>query len=204
MMKRKRWVWTALLPIVALTLAGPGGCRRDVRLAGRTLRSVTVRTVTHYGMTLDQDASPAQVAYVLLRAIRDDFLATTQEAREAALDIQFDLCAADAIARAKRLTISRDEFIHNVVYRWTPTVSHYVHDFETDWEKAVARFVVSQPQPVSDAPSASMTCDVSMELTDPSGDPNARAVMKIYLAQDKGYWRVLHLGFEPTIRSIGQ
>ena len=35
------------------------------------------------------------------------------------------------------------------------------------------------------------------------GDPNARVVMVIYLAQDSGFWRVLHLGFDQARRSIG-
>jgi hypothetical protein len=48
-----------------------------------------------------------------------------------------------------------------------------------------------------------MECEVLMEVDDPSGDPNARVVMIVYLARDKGFWRVLHLGFDQTRRSIG-
>lgn len=193
----------ALLPAVGAGLVGWGGCSRDVRLADRKIRSATVGTVTYYGTTLDRDASPEQVTYVLLRAIRDDFLAKTDEVREAAIDKEFDLCAADVIADRNRLQISRDEFIQNVVYRWTPTVSHYVHDFETDWEKARERFVLSGPRPVKGGGGDSRECEVFMEVDDPGGDPNARVVMAVYLAQDDGYWRVLHLGFDPRSRKIG-
>ncbi len=195
--------WMVLLPVVGVGLVGWGGCSRDVRLADRKIRSVTVGTITHYGTTLDRDASPEQVTYVLLRAIRDDFLAQTDDAREAALDKQFDLCAANVVAGRNRLQISRDEFIHNVVYRWTPTVSHYVHDFETEWEKARKRLVLSAPRTVKGSDSDSRECEVFMEVDDPEGDPSARVVMVVYLTQDDGYWRVLHLGFDPRSRKIG-
>lgn len=183
-------------------LAVCAGCSRDVSLAGRNVRSVTVKAVTHYGVTLDESATPEQVAYVLLRAIRDDFLATTPEDREAALDKQFDICAANVIQAKNRTVVSRDEFIHNLVYHWTPTVSHYVHDFETDWEKARARFVRTVPHPMKGSDADAMTCEVSMELDDSSGDPSARVVMAVWLAQDSGFWRVVHLGFDPARRSI--
>jgi hypothetical protein len=46
-------------------------------------------------------------------------------------------------------------------------------------------------------------CEVVMEVDDPSGDPNARVVMIIWLARDNGFWRVVHLGFDATARSVG-
>lgn len=203
MTKRGFLVWVGALLLCGLGLSVWGGCKRDVRLAGRELRSVTVGTVTHYDVTLDRDASPQQVAYVLLRAIRDDFLARNEPDREAALDKQFDICAANRIAARNRLEIDRDEFIHNIVYHWTPTVSHYVFDFETEWEKANARFTLVGPRHVSGADGNPSECEVLMEVDDPDGDPNARVVMVVYLVQDKWYWRVLHLGFDPRGRSVG-
>jgi hypothetical protein len=195
--------WVGLAALIGLGAVLCAACNRDVRLADRKLRSVTVKAVTHYGVTLDQNGSPQQVAYVLLRAIRDDFLARTEEDREAALDKQFEICAANRIAARNRAYANRDELIYNVVYRWTPTVSHYVHDFETDWEKAKGRFAIGGPRPLQNSEDNSMECEVFMEVDDPSGDPNARVVMVIYLAQDKGFWRVLHLGFDQRRRSIG-
>lgn len=183
-------------------LAVWSGCSRDVSLAGRNVRSVTVRAVTHYGVTLDENATPEQVAYVLLRAIRDDFLAATPEDREAALDRQFDLCAANMIQAKNRTAVSRDEFIYNVVYRWTPTVSHYVRNFETDWENAKTRFRRTAPRPMKGSDTDATACEVRMVLDDPSGDPNAHVVMVVWLAQDSGFWRVVHLGFDSTQRSI--
>jgi hypothetical protein len=184
-------------------LAAWGGCSRDARLTGHNIRKdVTVGPVTHYGVKLDKEASPEQVAYVALRAIREDFLSSSPEEREAALDKQFDVSAAGVIARKNRTSRNRDEFVYQVVYQWTPTVSHYVHDFETDWKKAKARFVVNGPRPMRGTDANVMECEVLMEVADPTGDPNADVVMVIYLARDKGYWRVIHLGFDPTRRSL--
>ncbi|MEE9270375.1 MAG: hypothetical protein V3V49_08935 [Candidatus Krumholzibacteria bacterium] len=201
MLGPRSWIRLALL--TGLVLAGMGGCNRDVRLTGRKLRSVTVGPTTHYAMTLNEQASPGQVAYVLLRAIVDDFLAESKAEREAALDKQFDICAANVIQDRNRTALSRDEFVYTVVYHWTPTVSHYVHDFETEWEKARERFVLRGPRSGKGSDSGVTECEVLMEVEDPSGDPSARVVMVVYLAQDSGLWRVLHLGFDPTRRSIG-
>jgi len=202
MMQESR-AWIVALTISGLGLTLWGGCSRDVRLAGRKLRSVTVGTATHYGVTLDQNASPQQVTYVLLRAIRDDFLARSEPEREAALDKQFDICAANRIAARNRVPANRDELIYNVVYRWTPTVSHYAHDFETEWGKAQERFVLKGPRPLRGSNNGPMECEVLTEVDDPGGDPNARVVLAVYLVQDNGFWRVLHLGFDTRRRSIG-
>lgn len=179
-----------------------GGCSRDVRLAGRNVRSVTVGSVTHYGVTLDENASAEQVAFAVLRAIRDDFQAETTEDREAALDKQFDLCAANVLQSKNRRAMDRDEFIYNVVYRWTPTVSHYTGDFDTDWDAARKRFrrVISR---TAEGDNVSPDeCAVVMEVDDPNGDLNARVLLVVYMAKDSGFWRVTHLGFDPTRRSI--
>lgn len=187
--------------VVGFTLTG---CKRDVRLAGRKIRSVSVGAVTHYGVALDKEATPEQVAYVVLRAIRDDFLAKTPEERDAALDVQLELSAAGAIQARNRTGTPKDEFVYNVVYHWTPTVSHYVKDFETDFEAAKARLRVTIPRAVKGADAADEQCHVLMEVKDPSGDPNAQAVMVIRMVREQGYWRVTNLGFEPTMRKVGK
>ena len=176
------------------------GCGGDARLAGQKIRSATVRSVTHYGVTLDQQAAPEQVAFVLLRAIRDDVSAKSKEEREAALDKQFDLCAANVLQKRNRTSMPRDEFIHSVVYHWAPTVSHYVGDFEMERDKAAARFVRKTPK--TEAKASPEECEVHMELADPSGEPKARVVVVIWMVQDGGFWRVTHLGFDPSRRSI--
>ena len=192
----------AAVAVAAATLIVWCGCGGDARLAGRKIRTVTARSVSLYGLTLDQHASPEQVAYVLLRAIRDDVSAKNSEEREAALDKEFDLCAADAIQSRNPTRLPRDEFIHNVVYHWAPTVSHYAGDFETEWGKAAARFVRKDVKPVKDAKTEAAECEIAMQVADPGGDPKASVVMLVWLAQDGGYWRVTHLGFDPTRRTL--
>lgn len=200
---RKRRV----LPVAAL--AGTAGlvwicaCQRDVHIAKGALRSPQVGTVTYYEQTLDKDATPQQVAYAALRAIRDDVLATDQASREAALDVQFDLCAANVLAASNPGSRTRDEFIYGVVHLWAPTVSHYVRDFPTDWESASRRLVLRYAPPSRRANAGAEECDVLMEAQDPSGDPNAQVVIVVYLTKDSGYWRVTHLGFDYQHRTIG-
>ncbi len=197
MMKlRKHWLGL----VVAGSSAAWLGCSQDARLAGHQIPSVTVRSVTHYGLTLDQQASPEEVAFVALRAIRDDFEAKTPRARKDALAIQFDLAAANEIQNRNRTSTSRDEFIYKAVRSWTPTVSHYAPNFETEWERAKPRLIRRESkEPVQ--PNV-VACEMAMEVNDPGGDNNARVVLVVWLAKDSGLWRVTHLGFDPERRSI--
>lgn len=190
-------VWT----VVVMAMAGVNlGCGRDVRLAGKKVRHVEIKPVTHFGMDLDETASPEQVVYVALRAIREDVFAKSSSEREAAQDIQFDTAAADVIEVRNRGSLARDEFIHHVVTHWTPAVSHYAGDFETDWEKARARMV---NRGVTKAASGDISeTELAMVVSDRSGDPAASVVMRVWLARDGGMWRVTHLGFEPR-RTLG-
>jgi len=198
---RSIWAAVGLTATTAGALAVWCGCGGDARLTGQKIRTANVRSVTHYGVSLDQQATPEQVAFVLLRAIRDDVSAKSKDDREAALDKQFDLCAANVLQKRNRTSMPRDEFIHSVVYHWSPTVSHYVGDFETEWDKAAARLVRTKPN--TDSKANSDEAEVYMELADPGGDPKARVIMVIWMAQDGGFWRVTHLGFDPTKRSVG-
>ncbi len=187
------------MPAVALgvtLLMWPPGCSRDVRLDSSELRDVSVRSVTLYGLTLDESADPETVAFAALSAVREDFEAgTDRAARAAALDKQFDLCAAEYIAGQNESSRSREEFLLSVVRLWTPTVAHYVGDFPSTLEEARSRFVVRRVAAKDDAPEQA---DVLMEVDDiPAGrDPNARVVLAVYLVRDGGFWRVSHLGFD--------
>ncbi len=171
------------------------GCGRDVRLAGTTVRHVQVKPVSHYGVTLDQAATPEQVAFVALRSIREDFFAATPAERSVASDIQFDVAAADVIASRNRSSLMRDEYVHHVVSRWTPAVSHYAGNFEVEAPLALSRFTNRglSKSSATDAPE----CELAMEVEDPSGDPAGKVVMLTWLAKDGGFWRVTHFGFEP-------
>jgi hypothetical protein len=198
---RKRFSIWAFLGLVATGLWC--ACGSDTRLAGRKVRIATVKTVSHYGVTLDEGATPQQVAYVLLRAIRDDVRAKNETEREEALDVQFDLCAAGVLAARNKTSLPRDQFIHNIVNHWAPTVAHYVGDFPLDWESASKRLISGAGASEKDA-KKDAEATVGIELADPSTDPSASAVMNIWMARDGAYWRVMHLGFDPTRRSLSR
>ncbi|MEK6675008.1 MAG: hypothetical protein AABZ47_05060 [Planctomycetota bacterium] len=159
-----------------------------------------VKTVSHYGLTLDQHAGPEHVAFVALRAIREDVEATAILDREKALGVQLDVAAANRIQERNNSTLARDGFVYTVVRQWAPTVSHYVKDFELDWEKAKGRLIRREVKDKSGA--ASSEAEVLLEVNEPSGDPRARAVLVVWMELDGGFWRVMHLGFDQGKRSI--
>lgn len=176
------------------------GCGRDVRLAGKKVRHVQAAPVTRYGVVLDQSATPQQVAFVALRAIREDAMALNPADRDAAIQVQFDVCAPKGIESRNRTSLPEDEYVYHVVTHWTPAVGHYAGNFEVDLDKAAARLVSRGPSKRASEDVEEM--ELAMEVADPSGDPAARVVMLIWLAQDNGLWRVTHLGFEPK-RGLG-
>lgn len=200
--RRKRFGWVATVFPVILALAG---CSRDVRLAGKNVKSVEVGPVTHYGMTLDENAGPEQVAFVALRAIREDMEADGAAAREASLDVQFSVSAANVLQAGNSTSLTRDEFVYGVVSRWTPTVSHYVGDFETEWDQAQARLHRRAVTRLGTRPEDELTgeeCEVAMQVRSPDGNPNSDVVLLVWLAKDRGLWRVTHLGFDLSTRSL--
>jgi len=200
--RTKGWRSAAVAGCLAAVLVGTGACDRDARLAGRKLRDVTVGTVTHYGATLDKSATPKQVTYVLLRAIREDFKAKTLEERETALDKLLDVAATGYLTKGRANEIDRWETVFRIVNRWTPTVAHYVDDIETDWEKARVRLREIGLEPIKNRSDGTQQCKVITQLADPSGDPNAAVILIIQLIQDSGYWRVLGLAYENSRRDL--
>jgi hypothetical protein len=200
--KHHKTEWARAFLTAGIGVMLVSGCQRDVRLADKKLRNPTVRAISAYEMTLDEQAIPEQVAYAALRAIADDFRATDDKAREEALDVQFDLCAANEIQRQNRTSLRREEWLYEVVSHWTPTVSHYVEDFPRDWTEAQERFVLRGP---TESAEGIEECDVLIEVDDVKAgrDPNARVVIVVWLAKDNGFWRVVHLGFDAQRQDRG-
>ena len=194
------------LPVtyVAALAIGAGlltACKHEQRMVGQEARAVVVQTVTQYGLTLDESADPRMVAYVLLRAIKDDIEAGDDiEAREAAFDRQLALSAPDTIFdRSVRTGLGRDENVRRIVWHWAPTLGHYKDDFPLDWPAAEQRMVQS---PVRNAPDQGNWTRVFIELADPSGDPNASVVAQVQLVREGGYWRVVQVGFKRGTRQL--
>jgi hypothetical protein len=167
-----------------------------VRLAQEKLREPDVKTVSHYGLTLDEKAAPQEVAFAALQAIKADWGAKSDQEREAALDVQFELAAGNEIVKRNRTAFSEREFLYQVVSHWTPTVSYYVDDFPQTLEEASKRLV---PRSVAEDEA-----ELAMTVNAPGNPPEAQVVMLIWLAKDRGMWRVLHFGFDNKSRTLGR
>jgi hypothetical protein len=198
---------------VGLALAGAGAvallaCSKETVLRGETVRHVVVGPVTDQGMVLDENATPTQVTYAALKAIRDDVLADgDREAREAAFDRELHVCAPDAIFQHYRrffgsYPVERDESVHKCVRMWAPTLDRYVGNFDFDWPTAQQKMLQLKPRPSNTEDGQSVA--VLLEAADP--DPNvvgdASVVIRIELVQEDGFWRVSHVGFHPRIRHL--
>lgn len=182
------------------------GCREDSALVERTVDAAPVGTVTDQGIVLDENATPRQVAYVLLRALRDDVIATTRDERRAACKRELNLAAPDAILRISRRAygaapIERDETVRKAVDLWAPIVGAYVDSFDLDWESAAPRLVETSVRESS--LGIGEVKSVLFEAADPGGDPNASVVVQIDLARENGYWRVYGVGFNTKRRHLG-
>jgi hypothetical protein len=184
-------------------------CSKETVLRGETVRHVVVGPVTDQGIVLDENATPKQVTYVALKAIRDDVLADgDHEAREAAFDRELAVCAPDAIFRHYRrffgsYPVERDESVHKCVRMWAPTLDRYVGNFDFDWPTAQQKML--QLKPRTSSPDEGQSVTVLLEAADP--DPNvvgdASVVIRIELVQENGFWRVSHVGFHPRVRHLG-
>ncbi|UCG16813.1 MAG: hypothetical protein JSV19_02015 [Phycisphaerales bacterium] len=201
----------SLLLLVAAGCVFLSGCQRDATLTGANIRKAEVRVVTDQGLVLDEQATPTQVAFVLLRAIRDQVRAADTDAREKALQRQFALCAPETIYQAHyqyytRLigsyTADRDETVYRVVRSWAPRVARYVGAFDFDWPAAEQRLVQSAVG--KGASDGNEISSVLVEAADPNGDPNASVVIKIDLTRESGFWRVRWIGFWRKTRHLGR
>lgn len=178
------------------------GCNRDARLADHNLRDVSAREVSAYGKRLDKSASPTDVVYVLLRAIADDYAAgNDQKAREAALDIQFGVCAGQKIVEIysgnrQLADQDRQEMLYRAVHRWAPTLGHYRESFTGEFEDLAPRMREEID------PAHPNQAQVYVNVFNPSdGDRDRSGVVAwIRLIRVNGFWRVYWVGFDPTSR----
>ena len=192
---------TAISTVIVLIALGCG-CGSEMGTVDAD-REIRVHAVSHYGVDLNEQASPGDVAYVLLRAIREDFLAKSAKVRRTALDIQRDVCAADVLAQLNATGLSRDRWINQTVPRWTPTAAHYVRSFPMTLEDARQR-VATFPWQKGATASELDLYEAAVEADDPSGNPNARVVVRVKLIRNSGFWRVVGVGFDPDRRRLTQ
>ena len=177
------------------------GCKDDARLAGHRIPKVTVGPVRDQGLELGAEASPEEVVFVLLRAIRDDLLAgVDQQARRQALERQFAVCDPDYIydwyrrSYGRRAAADRDEWVYKKVTLWAPALGCYVDSFDLDLETGRSRMSVSPTSRHEDWPGE--TVQVDLPVRGPAGQVGAETVVRVRLHRHaSGYWRVFQVGF---------
>jgi hypothetical protein len=187
-------------------MVGLGGCGRDARFAGQNVRDVEVKPITAYGKTLDAEASPKDVVYVLLKAVVDDYNAPNAAARDAALDTQLAVSAPVWIKRLlqrPKQPLPEDrlrEGMFNVVRHWAPTLGFYRKDFEADYETLAKRMFVTQRAERGDEPAFAEVF-LNVDHPDPENNANSGAVARFSLVKDKGLWRIYLVSWETGMRN---
>ncbi|MCH7701433.1 MAG: hypothetical protein IID37_07070 [Planctomycetes bacterium] len=201
----KRWLrWCASGALLVSLVSCNGRDQEDPLIERVRSLTATVRTVTDAGLTLDENATPQQVVYALLQAIKDDVRAgNNQEERREAIDRQLALCAPQEIDLrfgGRRSIESREEGIYRVVRYWGAVVSYYVDDLDVNLETMTADMAVSTlPRGRANRTGTSELRKVILTLVDPQApdDSRQRVRLRIDLAKESNYWRVCHVGYEP-------
>lgn len=200
---------TRLACLASVALLVPA-CRDKV-----SVPPTEVKAVEAYGVRLDESATPEQVTYVLLRSLRDDFEAAQAHdhvRQRQAFELTFSLAAFSTIekqihgagsdgagSRGGGPDETDAQKLYNVIYHWTPIVSHYVRSFDEDAAAMMARMKVF---PVAGEPEQ-MRIYLDVAHDPANADPEARgpAVVDIRVAKEKSsagsetYWRVARVGF---------
>jgi hypothetical protein len=183
------------------------GCGEDARLVEHEIPHVEVATVRDQGVELGPEAAPEDVAFVLLRAIRDDVLAGSDlKARDQALRRQMAVADPDYIhARYKQVmgpqaVYGRDEWLYKTVRRWAPALAFYVDSFDFDLATARSRMTARR---LSSADRLSGEAQrVELPVKHPEGVSGADVIVGIWLHKHEGgFWRAYHVGFVKTRRT---
>ena len=205
--------WSVLLAVAIISAGMLTGCQKDIEIP-----PIEVKEVVAYSVTLDESASPQQVVYVLLRALRDDFEAAQAKDRERqkeALKATFSVAAFSEIEKrlvrvfasggegkvGTGLGAHRDHKIYGVINHWTPIVGHYVRSFDLDQAEAVAKMRVAS---LANGSSTHVYYDVSHDPQETDPAKQQRATLDVELVKEKAsagsrmYWRVARVAFHGT------
>jgi hypothetical protein len=169
------------------------------------------KEISAYGLTLDADAPPEQVVYVLLRSLKDDVEASQSfkhaEQKEA-LDRTFALAAHSEIEQRLLALVKsvkkdvdlgdeRDEKLFEIVDKWAPIVAHYVDSFDTDASAAAAKM---KRRNAADGKLVHIYYPVTHEAsaTEPEQVLDIELVKEP--ADDTEYWRVVRIDYVPKAK----
>jgi hypothetical protein len=180
---------------------------RDQDAPPETIKSVSVGPVVLYDMTLGPDATPQQVTYAMMRAIRDSIDAGQKRdraARDQALNNQLALAAVTHIYRNNRRQADPaqasqediDTTVYKVVRFWAPIVSRYVGSFSGGPDDVMKAMRVQ--------PHGSEELSVLYDVVDPVDQ--SKVTLNVYLVREQGttaphtsqkFWRVRALAYTP-------
>lgn len=172
-----------------------------------------VKAVTAYGVTLDAQAGPQAVAYVLLKSIAADYAAAAAKDRKAQREAQLVTYSVAAPSQVelhlvsgvnqlnpggqKSLGADRDQKLFKAVHYWGPIVGHYVPSFKDDTlETLTARsWVAVSP----DGKTAQVYIPAAHNPAQPDPEKAETATIDLELAREQAggesYWRVSRVMF---------
>lgn len=202
---RRRWACLGAAIIIAG--AATAGCTSEDEIP-----PAEVKPVTAYGLTLDEKATPKQVAFVLLRAIVDDVQAAQahdRQRQEQALKLTYSLAAYSTVARTIGLSSadsadsrsaaarSRNKKIYDHVKQWGAIAAHYIRSFDTEFQAAERRMQLRGET----ANVARVVYDVSHDPAETDPARRQTATLEIELVKEPAdglkYWRVARVSFVP-------
>lgn len=188
-----------------LVLAPLAGCRNQ-EAPPEDLRPAVVGPVELHGMSLDANATPQQVAYALMQALKETATAgrlhkRDRELRKKLIENELQLAAPQRIYRnlhadAEMASVTarqRDEAVYRIVKLWAPIAARYVDSFAADPARVIAGIRLKQ--------LSGADVQVSYDVTDPVDQ--SRVTFQVYLTQESGpgggpkYWRAYRLGYAP-------
>ncbi len=167
--------------------------------------------VTSHGMTLDENATPEQVVWVLLSAIREDVRTkvNTQDWKDL-MKLQCRLANVELL-RSRVDSIGRgikpdsDGLFFTIVRGWAPALNCYTDYFDDEFEAAKAR-MTSEPKNDTRLPEKYNPIQVvnyvlpAAESDDPAQQNRGVNIQCALSRTQNGYWRVyaVYLGPPPA------
>ncbi len=195
-----------LVPVLLVKLAVSD---KDPTLPTEHLRHYEVVVDEYYGVRLDQKAHPRDVAYVLLKAIEENFAAAEAPGRvqqlegvRRAREIQIACAAPEGILRdyeSKGLTLdektselNKQKLILKAILPWAQKLGYYVGALKLDdrdtWHVST--------QEASDDRPAMATVRFRTDKDD------SKVQVSVHLTKEKDLWRVYRVDVDPIVAKL--
>jgi hypothetical protein len=197
-----------LVCVLAATAGVLAGCRNQ-EAPPETLKPIVVGPVKLYGMNLGPGATPQEVTFALMQALRETVttarrrhLPDRREALQERIENELELCAPSRIYQNVIGTLvpegvelkERDNVVYKIVKLWAPIAARYVDCFSSDAAKMIAAMRVKR--------LSETDARVSYDVTDPVD--HTKMTFQVFLTLEPGtepayrnekFWRVYRLGY---------